>query len=127
MAGQLWGLFGVFGVSPQRVVSLNVVHVRFSRCLSLCKSVEGSGIRRMETKMKKIAKIAVSALALAGVAAATTAAMTAPAEARVAIGIGIGGPGYYGGYYGPPAPCYYGGYYGCGYGPAYYGYGYGGP
>ena len=60
----------------------------------------------MEIKMKKIAKIAVSALALAGIATATTVASTAPAEARVSIGIGLGVPAYYGGYYGPPAVAY---------------------
>ena len=76
--------------------------------------------------MKKIAKIGLSALALAGIAAATTAAVTTPAEARVAVGIGIGVPGYYGGYYGPPYG-YCDPYYGCPYyGPAYYG-GYYGP
>src|SRR5579872_1220295 len=81
----------------------------------------GAGIRPMETKMKKIAKFALSAVMLAGVATATAAAVTTPAEARVAVGFGIGVPGYYGGYYGPP-PCYgYYGYYGCPYyGPAYY-------
>jgi hypothetical protein len=55
--------------------------------------------------MKHFAKIALTAMLLAGTAAAVTAT---PAEARVSIGIGIGG-GYYGGpYYGPgyygPAP-----------------------
>lgn len=42
--------------------------------------------------MNKIAKLALGAVALAGVAVATAA----PAEARVVVGIGIGGPGYYG-------------------------------
>ena len=56
--------------------------------------------------MKHFAKIALTAMLLAGTAAAVTAT---PAEARVSIGIGIGGGGYYGGpYYGPgyygPAP-----------------------
>ena len=75
--------------------------------------------------MKKIAKIALSAMMVAGVATATTVAATAPAEARVVVGIGLGGygPGY-GGYYGPG---YCDPYYGCpGYAPAYYG-GYYGP
>jgi hypothetical protein len=54
---------------------------------------------------KHFAKFALTAMLLAGTAAAVTAT---PAEARVSIGIGIGG-GYYGGpYYGPgyygPAP-----------------------
>ena len=51
--------------------------------------------------MRKFAKIALSALMLAGAATATTVAVTTPADARVAIGIGLGAPGYYGaGYYG---------------------------
>ena len=56
--------------------------------------------------MKLFTKAALGALLLAG----ATALSAAPAEARVSIGIGIGGPGYYGpGYYGPgygpPAYC----------------------
>ena len=47
----------------------------------------------METKMKKMTRFALGALMLAG--AAVTAA--APANA-LSFGIGIGGPGYYGGY-----------------------------
>ena len=66
--------------------------------------------------MRTFAKFALGALMVAGAATATTAAMTSPAEARVAVGFSIGGPGYYG-YYGP---AYYGGYYGPAYGPAYY-------
>ena len=66
--------------------------------------------------MKKIAKVALSALTVAGIVTATTAAVTTPAEARIAFGIGIGGPAYYGGYYGPG---YCDPYYGC---PGYYGY-----
>ena len=55
--------------------------------------------------MKNFVKVALGALMVAGATVATTAAMTAPAQARVSIGIGIG-PGYYGGgYYGRP---YYG-------------------
>jgi hypothetical protein len=80
--------------------------------------------------MKKFAKVALSALLLAG---AATAVASSPADARVVVGFGVG-PGYYG--YGP---AYYPGYscdpysrwyspYRCGgyYGPAYYG-GYYGP
>ncbi|MFO1248905.1 MAG: hypothetical protein U1E93_11940 [Alphaproteobacteria bacterium] len=68
--------------------------------------------------MKKLAKIALGALMMAGAATATTIATTAPAEARVSVGIGIGGFGY-------PGYGYYGGYpygygYGYGYAPAYY-------
>jgi hypothetical protein len=55
--------------------------------------------------MNTITKIALGALMLAG----TAALAAAPADARVAIGIGIGGPGYYGGYggYDPGAYCDY--------------------
>ncbi|HEX2594023.1 MAG TPA: hypothetical protein VHL34_21155 [Rhizomicrobium sp.] len=49
--------------------------------------------------MKKLAMAALGALMMAG----TTAATTAPAEARVVVGIGFGGGGYY-------APGYHGGY-----------------
>jgi len=75
--------------------------------------------------MKKVAKI-LGAVLLAG---AATLAVSAPAAARVSVGVGIGG-----GYYGPPAPAYscdpysrfYDPYY-CGAGYPYYGpaYGYG--
>lgn len=61
--------------------------------------------------MRKLTKIALGTCAV--LAAVAT---TAPAEARVSIGIGLGYPGYYGyagpGYYGYPG--YYPGYY---YGP----------
>ena len=67
--------------------------------------------------MNKFAKVALGALMVAGAATATTAAMTSPAEARGSISFSFGGPGYYGGYYGPR------GYYGY---PAYAGY-YGDP
>jgi hypothetical protein len=54
--------------------------------------------------MKFIGKLAIGA-AMAGLAAVGAAA---PASAaHVTVGIGVGGPGYYGGY----APGYYGGYY----------------
>jgi hypothetical protein len=77
--------------------------------------------------MKRFAKIALGALAIAGAATAMTAA---PADARVVVGFGVGPT-----YYAPPPPppvypyrsydCYYYGY--CGY-PAYYpGYYYGPP
>jgi len=81
--------------------------------------------------MKRIAKYALGAFALAGAAALTTA----PADARVFVGFGVG-PGYYGPgpYYGGGAYCnpyspyydpYYcdGGYYGDPYwgGPVVYG------
>ena len=52
--------------------------------------------------MKTFAKMALGAVMVAGAAIATTAAISTPAEARVSIGIGIGGPGFYGGYYGRP-------------------------
>jgi hypothetical protein len=78
--------------------------------------------------MKSFGKLAFGALMLAGTAAGTTVATTAPADAHVSIGIGLGVPGA--GYYAPRAygnPCdspryrdYHRGY--CyGYGPAYYG------
>ncbi len=85
--------------------------------------------------MKKFAKLALSALFVAG---AATAMASSPADARVVVGLGFGGPAYYPapGYsyfcdpysrwydpyrcdYYPPA-YYGGGYYGSGYG-GYYG------
>ena len=58
--------------------------------------------------MKTFAKLALGALMVAGAATATTVAATTPAEARVSVGIGLGFPGYYGGYpYGYYAPAYY--------------------
>src|SRR5262249_25310652 len=87
--------------------------------------------------MKKFAKVALSALLLAG---AATAVASSPADARVVVGFGAG-PGYYG--YGPayypryscdpysrwysPYRCGYGGYGGYYGGPAYYGPAYYGP
>ena len=80
--------------------------------------------------MKKVGKLALGALSVAAAALLTSA----PADARVFVGFGVG-PGYYGP---PPAPYYGYGYcgpydrwygpYGCddyyGYpGPYYYGYG----
>jgi hypothetical protein len=83
-------------------------------------TIDGLELNRTEVrrpKMKRITKIALGALALAG--AATVAA--APADARVYVGVGVG-PGYYGGYYAPGYCNPY--YYNCGYyGPGYYGYG----
>jgi hypothetical protein len=74
--------------------------------------------------MTRMKKFIAGAIAAAGIAGGATLATTTPAEARVAIGIGIGVPGYYygPGYY-PPGPCgsydyYYSGY--CGY-PTYTG------
>ena len=78
--------------------------------------------------MKNFAKLALGALMVAGAATATTAAMTSPAEARVSVGIGLGFPGYYGGYYGPRyygpryySPYAYPAYYDPYYYPGYYG------
>jgi hypothetical protein len=71
------------------------------------------------TTMKKLLLV----LALLSVAAFSAT----PAKAGVVVGVGFnfGGPGYYGGYYGPP-PCYYGYgpavYFGPGYYPWYHGY-----
>jgi hypothetical protein len=65
--------------------------------------------------MKRFGKIALGALMLGGAVAATTV----PADARVAVGIGIGVP--VGGYYGYGYPAYGYPYYGY----PYYGYGYG--
>jgi hypothetical protein len=72
--------------------------------------------------MKNFGKYAIGALMLAGSSLGLTLVTTAPADAHVSIGIGIGGPGYYGG-----NPCYdarYRYYHPgrCDYGP---GYGYG--
>jgi hypothetical protein len=56
--------------------------------------------------MKKFAKITLGALVVVG----ATLAATGAADARVSIGIGLGGPGYYGysapSYYGYGAPAY---------------------
>ena len=77
--------------------------------------------------MKSFGKLALGALMLAGTAAGTTVATTAPAEARVSVGIGIGVPGYYAPrpYYRNPCDSaryrYYHRDYCYGYGPAYYG------
>lgn len=76
-------------------------------------AIEGIGIRAMELSMNKFKKFALGALMVIGAATATTALTTAPAEARTSFSFSFGGPGYYGGYYGPGY-----GYYG--YGPAYY-------
>ena len=56
--------------------------------------------------MTRTKKFLAGALAAAGMAGAATLATTAPAEAGVHVGIGIGVPGYYygPGYY-PPGPC----------------------
>jgi hypothetical protein len=86
--------------------------------------------RTKETKMKTFAKVAqgamIGAVMMAGAAVAAT-----PASAAVSVGIGIGGPAYYGGYYAPRYSCdpysYYYNPYRCGYGPAYYGPAYYGP
>lgn len=74
--------------------------------------------------MKRLKSILAGALTAAGIAGGATLATTAPADAGVRIGIGVGVPGYYygPGYY-PPGPCYgynyyYSGY--CGY-PVYSG------
>jgi hypothetical protein len=86
---------------------------------------------RKEIQMKNFTKITLGALVIAG----ATLAATAGADARVSVGIGLGGYGP--GYYGPPAYSYscdpYSRWYDpyrCGYAPSYYGssyYGYGGP
>jgi hypothetical protein len=59
--------------------------------------------------MKRITQLAVGALMLAG----TAVGFTAPADAHVSIGIGVGVP-IYPGYY-PPGPCYSYNYYYDGY------------
>lgn len=75
-----------------------------------------SVLKERETHMKKLTLL-LAFLGMIGFGAATQA------NAGVHVGIGIGGPGYYGGYYGPgyygPAYPYYG-YYGYPY--PYYGY-----
>ena len=79
--------------------------------------------------MKRIGKMALGALMLAGSAVGATVATTAPADAHVSVGIGIGipGAGYYAPrpYYGNPCDSpryrYYHQGYCYGYGPAYYG------
>ncbi len=74
--------------------------------------------------MTRTKKFLAGALAAAGIVGGATLATTAPAEAGVSVGIGVGVPGYYygPGYY-PPGACYgydyyYSGY--CGY-PTYTG------
>jgi hypothetical protein len=73
--------------------------------------------------MKKVMKIALGAVMLAGAAIA----VVTPANARVSVGIGLGGPAY-AGYYDPGYAGYscdpYSRWYAPAYcGPAYYGYG----
>src|SRR5689334_9542091 len=51
--------------------------------------------------MKKLALAALGALMMAG----TTTATTTPADARVVVGIGFGGPGYFGPDYYPSRVC----------------------
>jgi hypothetical protein len=72
--------------------------------------------------MKKVMKVALGALMLAGVVGAAVT----PADARVSVGIGIGAP-VYGGYYGPGYASYscdpYSRWYAPAYCGAYYGYG----
>jgi len=77
----------------------------------------------------KSLKYALGVALLAGSALGMTLVSAQPAEARVAVGIGLGFPGYYGGYYDDygspcmsarfryyhPEYCGYGGYYGPGY------------
>jgi len=68
--------------------------------------------------MRSLRKLTVGAAVTALAVVGTTATMTAPANARVVIGLGFGvpGPWYYPpAYYYPPCYPYY-----CGY-PAYYG------
>src|SRR5215469_3142260 len=68
------------------------------------------------TRMKKLALgAALTALTVGGVMATTTA----PADARVVVGIGFGVPWVYPAYPAYYPPCYYGY---CGYPAAYYGY-----
>jgi hypothetical protein len=80
---------------------------------------EGEGMEfKTELSMKKIVKLALGALMLAGTAATVG---TAPANAGVSVGIGIGGPGYYGPgwrcgrWHYNPYRCGYGAYYDPGY------------
>jgi hypothetical protein len=69
----------------------------------------------------KLTRLLLASLLLAAASLGTASAHT---TVRVGVGIGVGYPGYYGGYgYGPRYPGYYGGYYGPRYyGPAYYPY-----
>jgi hypothetical protein len=76
-------------------------------------------LKKKEIIMKKL----FLALAFLGVVSFGCATQ---ANAGIHVGIGIGGPGYYGGYYGP-GPGYYNPYYGYSpyygaYYPGYYGY-----
>ncbi len=59
-------------------------------------------------------RLAVAVISAVGLA--TLVLPSAPAQARVFVGIGVGAPGVWG-YYAPPRPYYYAY-------PAYYGYGY---
>ena len=76
--------------------------------------------------MKRLAKIALTALMLTGGSAATAIATSAPAQAGVAIGVNVGGPAYWGGRYYGYRPCAnpdfrYWHPYRCGVAPRYYG------
>jgi len=72
--------------------------------------------------MKRFGKYAIATLMVAGTAFGATLATTAPADARVAVGIGIGVPGpYYGNPCANPDYRYYHPDYCYGYGPGYYG------
>jgi hypothetical protein len=92
-------------------------------CGSAARDQDDAKLSTRRLEMKKFAKVALSAMLLAG---AATAVASAPAQAQVSVGIGVG-PGYYDygpDYYVPRYSCdpYSRWYspYRCGYGPAYY-------
>src|ERR1700761_4227388 len=133
MDRQVWGLLRVFAPCAQRVAGASRCScaVQAAAVILAASSLRALGeMNKGDQVMKNFTKAALGALLVAGATVGTIAATTAPAEARVAIGIGIGGPGYYGGYYG--RPCYYdpyycgGGYYGYGGPGVYFGTGWGG-
>jgi hypothetical protein len=84
------------------------------------KGIQGVTVLREERNIMKKLFLLLAFLGLVSFGCMTQA------NAGVHVGIGIGGPAYYGGYYGP-GPDYYNPYYGYGpyyggYYPGYYGY-----
>jgi hypothetical protein len=102
--------------------------VHFEQIIFLAMAIEA--VSKKDQVMRRFGKLAAGALMLAGTTAAATLVTTAPADAHISVGIGIGipGPAYYGG-----NPCYNARYryyhpeycgYAQNYGQGYYGSGY---